>query len=335
MEAPLLLATLVLQLLLPVSAFGASIVQRGKKNPTPSGHFLTDTELAPIANIPCLQAKQRDPTVQCGNSSGIVFQSGSSRTSQSGHLINAGNYPLYKDPACNGNGEFFCDPTHSLNSSDALKVTTQMSRLRENTMVSCPQRPSNQPANRRPMYPFYLGVVLAEGFPAIESDAQSLQEFGRIVAAQWNMNGAQMGPIETPSRCPNSAVLIILPDQKQAVLSSASCSFICQDIGGPEVVTRVLAALRSEGTFKAVLAGVDEVYRFLNRQKDSDKPSSASLASPGDSGQQGTSMISFLQRVVFVGSLMLLLLSLGVGVLVLLLAPGFITKKQLGVLDRV
>merc|ERR1719433_1810051 len=62
-----------------------------------------------------------------------------------------------------------------------------------------------------------------------------------------------------------AAVLIFLPQIHTAFLSSASCEFICQRLGGPEVVTATLVELHRDGPLAAVKAGMREVYSVVTK----------------------------------------------------------------------
>jgi len=320
----------------PFDEDSVSLLQTGvqgvRKNPEPSGHFLTNTELAPIESIDCLQEKQKSPSYNCtdrtvgavtGTSAGVISS------------LNAGNYPLWNEATCNGNGEFFCDPTLALTSAERLKLTELLSKLRQRSSVTC-GRLVDDPADENHISPFYLGVAIATGFPKIDSDFESLQAFGRFVDGRWNMKQRVLGETYERLQCPNTAILIVLPDQRRAFLSSASCIFICKDRGGPEVMVRTLEMF-NEGTYKAVQAGILEVYRFLGLVPGQDTKV-LSVAS-GLIGKRSISGVSdaqegdgqfVIQRTLFALSCLALVVGFAFALIMFCLAPGLIAKAKAG-----
>merc|ERR1719387_68462 len=100
-----------------------------------------------------------------------------------------------------------------------------------------------------------------------ESDSASLDAFGKILLGRWNMSYMWHGSAPSYSRCPLSAMLIILPDQQQAHLASTSCMFICPEKGGPETVMTALVDLGrgGEGLYRAVEQSVRKVYEVIDK----------------------------------------------------------------------
>lgn len=223
--------------------------------------MLTDFELAPIESIACLEAKQRNPIVNCSIYAPTAPNVG--QPIRKPVALNAGNYPSWKDPSCFGDGEFFCDPDQLLSSEDRLQLTAQMKKLRQVQHITCGPQLQHDPVDKWHYDPFYLGVAIAKDWPLHESDAQSLQSFGRILAGRWNMTFPWDGSPTFYARCPNEAMLIILPEKRQAHLSSPSCMFVCEEKGGPEVITATLLGMDSHGLAAGVSAGMAEVYKVL------------------------------------------------------------------------
>lgn len=289
-------------------------------NPLPKGHMLTHTELKHIKDIRCLEAKQVDPAVKCSETA-IAMDGAESIP------LNAGNYPSWQEPRCQNNGERFCDPTAIFTKTERTQLATQMKKLRTGQHVTCGPRLQHDPVDKWHYEPFYLGVVIAKDWPMHESDAQSLQSFGRILQGRWNMTSSWNGSPSFYARCPNEAMLIILPDKRQAHLSAPSCMFLCEDKGGSEVVKATLSALDSQGLRAGVSAGMEEVYKVL--AKTSPMRKSGEHAAEGSAGAESSTRATWeqpiwdwTQRIVFVGALSLLAGSLFVALLVCFLAPG-------------
>jgi len=232
--------------------------------------MLTDHELATIESIPCLEAKQRNPAVNC--SSHAPLSPSLEKSAILPRILNAGNYPNWKDPMCFGEGEFFCDPNQLLSSEQRKQLTAQMVKLRHEQHITCGPQLQHDPIDKWHYDPFYLGVAIAKDWPLHEADSQSLQSFGRILAGRWNMTFPWDGSPAFYSRCPNEAMLIILPDKRQAYLSAPSCMFICGEKGGPEVTTALLLNMDSHGLAAGVSAGITEVYKVLAASSPMHKP---------------------------------------------------------------
>lgn len=209
-------------------------------------------------------------------------------------------------------------------------LTDELARLREEHLVTC-GRLLNDPVDPRHLQPFYLGVAMATKWPTGESDPDSLQQFGQVVAAEWNMDRLFVGSPQPYARCPNTAMLVFLPDIRRAFLSSSSCEFLCQARGGPEVVTATLVTYDKEGPVAAVRAGMREVYRVVSRGKtQAATGSSNQQAAAGAGADEGASgaMALWLQRILFGVAVAALVVSLVFGLIVLLLAPGWIPKRR-------
>lgn len=307
---------------------------RDLKNPALQGHMLTAAELSPIENIECLEAKQRDPAVNCSMAAPIAAAAPPLPIK-----LNVANFPSWKSPSCNGEGEFFCDPDKLLTADERKNLTALMKELRKGQHITCGPQLQHDPVDKWHYDPFYLGVAIAKDWPLHESDAQSLQSFGRILAGRWNMTFPWDGSPSFYARCPNEAMLIILPDKRQAHLSSPSCMFVCEEKGGPEVATATVLQLDSHGLADAVKAGMSEVYKVLAESTPMHKPGwqpvektagtwgawdkegkAAGGAVAETSWEQ--SLWDWSQRVFFGIAVLLLAGSLAVSVLVCYLAPG-------------
>mmetsp|Transcript_45477 Transcript_45477/g.117626 ORF Transcript_45477/g.117626 Transcript_45477/m.117626 type:complete len:297 (+) Transcript_45477:150-1040(+) len=246
-----------------------------------------------------------------------------------------GSYPNYRDAACRSHGEFVCDPgpTTVLADEELAGLAAELQKLRRSSenLVTCGSL-VNDPVDKRHLQPFYLGVAFATEWPATDSTPESLQQFGQIVAADWNMDELYVGSPQPYLRCPNTAMLIILPDQKQAMLSSASCEFICAARGGSQVVQRTLEALHSAGAYSAALAGIHEAYSFLAQNGASSEVTVISQAAADmNRTRDGYRWVqpfysTLALRIYFAIALAFLIGSVALGVMVLLLGPGLISR---------
>lgn len=309
-------------------------------NPKPRGHMLTDHELKPVNSVSCLEAKQLDPRHNCTEPlpPGVG--------SPSNHL-NAGNYPSWWEARCHGyDNEFFCDPDELLSYDQRKKLAATMKSLREGQKITCGPQLQHDPVDKWHYEPFYLGVAIAKDWPLHESDAQSLQSFGRILAGRWNMTYPWNGNPAYYARCPNEGMLIILPEQRQAHLSTSSCMFICEDKGGPEVATATLLGLDNHDLFAGVKAGMAEVYKVLGKSSPMHAPGwepvektvatwrpwsfwseESTERNPRVDGLYAYSswpqfMWNYGQRILFIFAALLLAGSVAVAILVCYLAPG-------------
>jgi len=295
-----------------------------------SAHFLTNTELSPIDTVACLQAKQLNPSVNCVEGGVVVAQSGT----WSGEL-SAGNFPDYKDPVCNSNGEYICDPHGMLDTYTLATLSDELRKLREATPVQCGTTYNKvDPSHYQP---FYLGVVVLKEWPISQSSPDFLQTLGQIIAGKWNMNSLFTGDSQPSARCPNTGMLVVLPTNGQVYLSTDSCAFICGAKGGPEVTTAALAALRKGSAGNAALIGVQTAYNFLKQTASTDLLSGGANqvaaagtvgAATGSDGQSNATLgyANTLQRAIWLISLVVLLFSLAVAFFVLMMAPGALAK---------
>lgn len=291
--------------------------------PRPEGHhFLTHHELSNITSIACLEARQRDPTISCAGEE-IVGHFGAQSASEAFQgPLSAGNYPHWEAPECHMETPgYMCDPTQALTLQERADIQSELQSLRYDVPVQCGSL-QNDPAQERHLQPFYLGVALATEWPINQQDPASLQWLGESLVARWNMDHLYTGSYRPYAMCPNSAMLIILPDSRQAYLASESCEFVCMERGGPEVVSSILAALDRQGTAEAVRAGIREVYRVLQH---TDPVSDTPYQAPTGHGPS-LGLMNFLQRMVFVLAVLALIGSLVVAFAVLLLAPGLVGR---------
>lgn len=159
-------------------------------------------------------------------------------------------------------------------------MAAQIQNLRELTPVPCIfHGPGNDLSGSRnegdagrERRSFNLGVAFAKNWPDSEVDSSSLQQFGMVTMANWQMQELYNGVQVNYATCPTAALLIILPDIRQAFLASPSCEFICNDRGGQEVVTATLAALDVGGPYAAAAAGVQEAKRVLSHTRSMSRP---------------------------------------------------------------
>jgi hypothetical protein len=286
---------------------------------------LTNTELTNITTVACLEARQRNPAVHCFNETLVKRPLGSSFVGQP----NAGNYPPYKDPQCNSNGEFFCDPSGLLTSEERRKLTDELGKLRNLNPVVCGHM-LDDPVDPRHYQPFYLGVALASRWPLGESDPDSLQHFGQIIAGNWNMDNLFVGSPQPYLRCPNTAVLIVLPDLRRVFLSSSSCEFVCHSKGGPEIVQAATAALSSEGLAAAIHAAIVQVYSAVSQGRPQPEASAAKelRTKQRDMETEMPNASTLMQRIFFGFSAVAAVISLLIGVLVLLIVPGWVAAGR-------
>lgn len=320
---------------------GQAGINKPALNPSPTGHMLTDTELNPIENVACLEAKQADPTVNCSKRAPLGMEGG--RAPGTNAPLNAGNFPVWKDPRCYGNGEYFCDPDRLLTTAEREQLVAQMKKLRSEQHITCGPQLQHDPIDKWHYQPFYLGVAIAKDWPQHESDSASLQSFGRILAGRWNMTYPWDGNPSFYARCPNEAMLIILPQKRQAHLSSPSCMFLCEEKGGPEVATATILGLDSHGLMAGVSAGMTEVYKAIAQSSPMHKPGwqpvektagtwsfkkaaagKAVIAEPSATLEEN--IWDWTQRVLFAIAVAILAASIVVALLVCYLAPGAIKE---------
>lgn len=298
--------------------------------PAATGHFLTKKELSDVTSIDCLQAKQEDPSVVCRNST---------NSSEFTGKISAGNFPDYTDVACKSEkDEFFCDFDGLLSQKEREALAWELKKLRNDNLVPC-GRLLHDKVDPWHLQPFYLGVVLLADWPMKQADPESLQQFGQVVATQWNMDRMYAGTPPGRLTCPNTGVLFVLPNLRQAYLSTSSCEFICQAHGGPEVITATLNKWSWNSRLDGVLAGVRTTYQALGALTASGlnvstasemaaQVRAASAAFESKSSESEGVVTNALQQAVFGVVVVILVVSLAIGLLLLLLGPGFLSSRR-------
>uniref|UniRef100_A0A7S1EV14 Uncharacterized protein n=1 Tax=Noctiluca scintillans TaxID=2966 RepID=A0A7S1EV14_NOCSC len=304
--------------------------------PKAKGYFLTSSELDPITSVSCLEAKQRDAAVMC-DENGIAVLSGDAFSG----VITPGNYPNFKDRACYSHGSEYCDTGALLSTEEHQELGEYLKTLREQNLVTCGYL-QNNPLQPSHLEYFYLGVAILDDWPVSATTPESLQAFGLNVASQWQMAWKWVGNFRNKASCPNEAMLIIEPKSRQAVIASASCTFFCQEKSGAQVSVAFTAGLDTQNLLNATKDAIKTSYEQVARGSKGNpavrKSDGAALTTTqiSDIDRQqvvATSssynwFINTLQRVLFGGTLGLLIMSLGVALLVFLLAPGLI--KHLG-----
>lgn len=256
--------------------------QNGKKKDQPAG--LNASQLSEILTVSCLKARQLDPNYPCKGSEEITDEmlEALGKTNWTNAPLSLGNYPSWRDRECHSGGHLLCDPAETLKDEAWVTVTDAMTKFEKvGTSVTCGSFETKMHAARpTEPRPFHLGVAIASGngFRREDTDAATLQKFGLYVLANWELLAAYNGikvrtevkaiyqqflPVEN---CPDSAVLIVLPEHGKAFLSSPSCEFICAERGGPQVVAAVEdALLQGKPLQQAVVAGVQAVSDVLDR----------------------------------------------------------------------
>jgi len=299
--------------------------------PAAKGHFLTSREPRNITSVvDCLKAKQEDPTVECSESA---------NTSEFTGKLSAGNFPDYEDAVCKSvNDEFFCDFDGLLSEKEREVLAWELKKMRNDNLVPC-GRLLHDKVDPWHLQPFYLGVVVLADWPLKQADPESLQQFGQVVASQWNMDKTYAGNPPGRLTCPNTGVLLVLPSLRQAYLSTASCEFICQAHGGPEVVTATVKGWSWDSRLDGVLAGVRTTYQFLggltpsgaNTSTASELAAQVRAASAAFESKSSVSegvVTNTLQQAVFGLVVVILVVSLAIGLLFLLLGPGFLSSGR-------
>lgn len=234
--------------------------------PKDDGHILPDPLLDSIYSIECLKVKQRDPKAICG----------SHRHKTPDGPLDVGNWPHWQSGICHSGGEYFCDPGNVVKGKARKQVLKELQLVREEQQVTCGQMDSAMKGfDATTTRPFNLGVLVIDEWPSQEADEATLDKLGLVVMGRWGLYSMYNGVDAFNNvneyyswnkyrmNCPNTAMLILLPRYRQAVLSAPSCEFICRERGGPEVAGAMLMALDSNGPEAAILAGVEEVKRVL------------------------------------------------------------------------
>jgi hypothetical protein len=274
-----------------------------KSSESASDGFVPDQVLSKIQSVECLEDKMKAISSNCATP-GQTPKKDITPTDESycstrkgGELLTISTYPHFSDPCCNSGGEYFCDPDDLLAKEDQQSIQKDLNIFGGTHPVQCPTyytenyRPGqssvgstkssfhhNDNYDQRLDRTFWLGIALAKDLPPSESDPDSLQTMGLLLLDKWGLTQ----PLDV---CAHSALLIIVPGERVAHIASASCEFICQERGGPEVVTAVLAALDTGGVVAAVKAGILETGRVV---KKLNRLAKRRLAGPGGfDGRQG------------------------------------------------
>lgn len=299
----------------PATATNETVAQALQVSSQHPEHFLDDAELGKIYSVECLRRRQVDPTVICtGQRSAANAEpahirehrqrqerQGRQRSTrllpgqEEGEPLGIATYPSWQEKRCRSGGELLCDPEGILGmGKDRQDILLALHEFQEQVYVQC--RKKGALYDER--YPgevlteeqrFSFGVAIASHFPEM-TDAQTLQSFGLVVMSRWGLlpiyNGASSSSSQSLKNkplhdqgCPNSALLILLPDTGEAFLSSASCELLCNDRGGPEITVATETALQREGPVAAIKAGLEQVRRVLKITRPlSLQPNSESLA---------------------------------------------------------
>jgi len=284
----------------PATATNETFVQtlqvvRG--HPRHKEHRLDDAELRNIYSIECLRQRQRDPSVVCSGKRSAANEEPAhirehrerqerlARQRAAGEVpapeepLGIAEYPSWTQKRCHSGGELLCDPYGVLGvGKDRQDILLALHEFHEQVYVQCRKKGAmydeRYPAEvLTEEHRFSFGVAIASNFPE-NTDAQTLQSFGMVVMARWGLlpiyNGASSSSAVQPKwaplhdqGCPNSALLILLPQTGEAFLSSASCELLCNDRGGPEIIAAAEAAMQTGGPVAAIKAGLEQVRRVL------------------------------------------------------------------------
>lgn len=299
-------------------------------------------EVLSSPSLDCLEARERDPTAECddllpenGRNVRVVFnttQVHAKKTSQEQTVVvkftmnqsheaegvGLYNYPNYQEPSCHSAGEFMCDPYGYLNAAEREKISREMAKLRSQHLVVCEDLVV-EPIDQRHLAPFYVGVAIAEAEKTEEMPSSSVKQYGHLIMSEWNLNSFFANNPSSVTRCPNKALLLVLPKNGQAVLVTDGCRYLCEDTArtGHLVETQ----LRGTSVAEAVLLGLRDAYSNLPlsvvQGEDMPAPGEKAVQVP-----QSESWVIFVQRAVFAFAVMALGLSLAVGFLVMCFAPG-------------
>ncbi|CAE7391963.1 unnamed protein product [Symbiodinium pilosum] len=321
-------------------------------------------ELQTLPSIDCLEARLKDPNANCddiipqdGRTVRVIFnmsqvaprsashnQSASSEESvivrfsmnetngqeTSVRDISLFNFPNYKAPACRNNNAPVCDPYGFLSVTEGKNLSLELEKLRAQHLVICEDLIS-EPIDQRHLQPFYVGVAIAQANGA-ELSLSTLRQYGHLILSEWNMDEAYAANGQL-MRCPNQALLLIVPDRSQVVLVTDSCRYVCEEKGAAasQVVT---SSLHRGSVADAVLAGVRSVYDSLPLsvpQGEAMPP--LAVEAPASPESNAETWVLFVQRAVFAFAVMALGFSLLVGLLVMCFAPG-LAKGHRGYISR-
>lgn len=246
-------------------------------------------------------------------------------------VVSLYNYPNYREPACRSDGMIFCDPMFKLTHKERQNISKELVFQAKEHLVVCNDL-IREPIDQRHLAPFYLGVALG-GLNGHDAEEATLKQYAQLILTEWNMGVAKT----QVTRCPNEALLLVLPEEKRAVLVSNGCDYLCAEHGGRAVPEEVEKSLRHGGSVAAaVLAGVRKAYSSI----ENSVPEGSPMPSPrGQASSSGSSTDSkngdnwdntssvFLQRVLFAFALGALALSLLVGCAVMTMAPGLAKRR--------
>ncbi|CAE7219803.1 unnamed protein product [Symbiodinium sp. CCMP2592] len=286
-------------------------------------------ELQALPSIECLEARLKDPNANCddlvpqdGRTVKVIFNMSQVAPRSSSDKQNASdsseenvvvrfsmnqtngqrtsvkdislyNFPNYQESVCRNNDAPVCDPYGFLSTSEGQNLSLELEKLRSQYLVVCEDL-IQEPIDQRHLQPFYVGVAIAQANGA-EMSLSTLRQYGHLILSEWNMgNSAANGQI---MRCPNQALLLIVPDRSQAVLVTESCRYICEEQGAkaPQIVTK---SLHTGSLADAVLAGVRSVYTSLPNTVAQGEamplPAVEAQATPSESNAETS--ILFVQR---------------------------------------
>lgn len=248
-------------------------------------------------------------------------------------VVSLYNYPSYREPACRSDGMIFCDPMFKLTSKERDNISRELVYQAKEHLVVCNDL-IREPINQRHLAPFYLGVALG-GLNGSDAEEATLKQYAQLILTEWNMGVART----QVTRCPNEALLLVLPKEKRAVLVSKGCDYLCAERGGRAVSEEVERSLRhGEGVAAAVLAGVRKAYGVIPNSVPEGSPmpsprgqASASGSSKEEASKNGDDWANntsvFLERFLFAFALGALALSLLVGCAVMTMAPGLAKRR--------
>jgi len=358
--------TLLLTFVLSWAGPAAGIVQQ--PNRPASGLSLDD--LRNITSIECLERKMRDKTAACNDGDyakaestapmhvrisydsreeGVekakahsepknhheqkkvvvkIKRDSSEKSESAAPVVSLYNYPNYREPACRSDGMIFCDPMFKLTHKERENISKELVFQAKEHLVVCNDL-IREPIDQRHLAPFYLGVALG-GMNGHDVEEATLRQYAQLILTEWNMGVAKT----QVTRCPNEAMLLVLPEEKRAVLVSNGCDYLCAEQGGRAVPEEVEKALRrGESVAAAVLAGVRKAYSSIENSVPEGSPMPSPRSSSGSSTDSknadnwdNTSSV-FLQRVLFAFALGALALSLLVGCAVMTMAPGLAKRR--------
>jgi len=271
-----------------------------------SDGFVPDQLLHRIDSVDCLEQTMQDVTSNCHSHqvnrtvAKVPTDESYCSNRQKGDLLSISTYPHFSDDCCHSGGEYFCDPDELLSKEDQKSVQQDLNIFAGIHPVKCPRLTPyryyqhNENYDQRYDRSFWLGIALAKDLSPSESDPESLQTMGLLLLSKWGLTQ----PLEV---CSHAAMLIIVPGERVAHIATSSCEFICQERGGPEVVTAVLAALDQGGPVAAVKAGIRETGMVVKRIDRLARKKRAQSAEVGYEEQlvRSERAWSFMQQVIF------------------------------------